>query len=427
MGMEDAGSTIMSIMHGVSSEEDLYRRKYIDRFCQQYTNPLIAFLQMQGSIGRDDPADIVHEFWLNKLLDAPASSNLIASYLNRPDAQSTGKFRHYLCRALKNFVIDRHRSGRRSNATVALDPAAGWEPSSKQEEHSFDVAWANNILVEVIETVRSECTEKGQARLWSLFETHVLFQQLSGQATQSLSTLSDKHGFKTAKDASNAIQTVQRKLRRVLKQKIFDYLPAPLTTDRELLCEEESWEILKILQTPGGVSEDVLTKLRQRDLRKNNETSFFNAFFSLDNLVKTKKDYALLWQGVLEQPVSDFVQQNHSETSVEWRRIRLIDFVTNSKPDWNLLVAVRDESKRAGYLASSAQNTAELNATLPVELLGTIYFVAICNARLQFQKVITSQSDSAIVSKLSELLQRDWLDPSTRQLFEKMVSFLKVN
>ena len=71
------------------------------------------------------------------------------------------------------------KSGRQPNV-VSMQALEGWEPQEAGLQDTFDIAWANHILVRVLESVRSECSSKDQLNMWRVFEAQALLPALGG-------------------------------------------------------------------------------------------------------------------------------------------------------------------------------------------------------------------------------------------------------
>lgn len=85
------------------------------------------------------------------------------------------------------------------------------------------------------------------------------------------------------------------------------------------------------------------------------------------------------------------------------------------QPPLDLLRLVKDFAKA---------NVGHPESHLPESVARTLYYAVVATARLKLDQRLTELEDTALASGLRWALTQDWLDESTRQLFEDTLSRL---
>src|SRR5690606_31192102 len=104
----------------------------------------------------------------------------VTKFLAKKSEIPSLSFRKYLSRSLVNHWIGMCRKSGRQPKIVSMEALEGWEPLEARVQDSFDVAWANHVLVRVLEAVRRECSSKDQLNMWRVFEAQALLPALCG-------------------------------------------------------------------------------------------------------------------------------------------------------------------------------------------------------------------------------------------------------
>lgn len=430
MGLQDAQSTVMSILRGVAQADDTSRRLYLERFCLQYSQPLVDYLRYMRGVPLETAEDIVQEFWTVKLLTPAPAEHLIAKYLAKRADSSTLGFRKYLGRSIKNFYIDQARQRGMRGSPLSINALEGWEPQTPASEKDFDVVWASHILNDVVNTVREECERLGQLEMWRLFVRVTLGTNSDNQHPPSLALLAAEHGFETAKQASNALQTIARKFRRALRLRIADYLPTGDIADSDAAEREEIEQLLQILSQPGGVSVDILRIEQASSALPNGETTLHarspsSASFRFENLMTSKGDYSALWPALLDNTIAEYLIESAMPCKPEWQRIKLFDLAKMSQPDLELLKLLRQRAKQVGAGGIGRAAACDIDDSIPMEFHAVLYLTAIAVARTQLGERITKSDDNDLKSRIVNALKYSWLDQRTVELFADLLATLR--
>jgi RNA polymerase sigma-70 factor (ECF subfamily) len=161
----------------------------------------------------------LQEFLTDKFLER----NLVHRYDPRK-----GRFRTLILTALDNFVKSALRKStakkRAAIATVSIeDDQLDCVADQPQDTSEFDTEWALQVIRQVLEKVETESRLKGQDHYWILYERRVLDPAITGTKPPEYISMLEELGFTSATVAANALQTVQRRVRRVAEQIVAEY------------------------------------------------------------------------------------------------------------------------------------------------------------------------------------------------------------
>jgi DNA-directed RNA polymerase specialized sigma24 family protein len=161
-GLSDVGS---------SARDDLAQ------LCQIYWRPIFAFICRQG-YAAPDAQDLTQDFFV-----AILEGKLLASA--HPER---GRFRCFLLKSLKNFLLDAEKRRRRHKRGGKFD-FVSWEqwmaeaPSqllisaqvleSCPPETLFDLRWAATIAEQALRRLRDECESRGHRRTYEMLREHL--------------------------------------------------------------------------------------------------------------------------------------------------------------------------------------------------------------------------------------------------------------
>jgi RNA polymerase sigma-70 factor (ECF subfamily) len=147
------------------------------QLCQIYWRPIFTFIYRRG-YSAPDAQDLTQDFFLMIM-----EGNLLQSA-----DPKRGRFRSFLLRSLKNFLIDaavkrrRHKRGGgvqfvswekwMAEAPSQLSiPLAALE--SSPPEALFDAGWAAAIAEEALRRLRTECESKGRRRVYEVLQRYL--------------------------------------------------------------------------------------------------------------------------------------------------------------------------------------------------------------------------------------------------------------
>ena len=236
-------STIWSLVLGARGD-----RAHLEQLLRAYWSPVYAFIRRQGYAGHD-ASDLTQEF----LTQVVIGRDLIGRA-----SPERGRFRSFLKSALRNFLIDQHRMGkvhkggastigpRGANGEHAIslnDPSGkSGEPGSPlsiaalspDSEKVFDREWAAAVIENALARLEESCIADGMEAHWRGFNVNVLGPALRRTSPLSMTRLAEHIGAADQTQASNMLQTVKRRFRRLLREVVAETVSDPTQVEQEL-------------------------------------------------------------------------------------------------------------------------------------------------------------------------------------------------
>jgi RNA polymerase sigma-70 factor (ECF subfamily) len=160
-------TTRWSVVLRAGSTNPEQARAALEQLCRDYWYPLYAYVRRKGH-GPEDAADLTQDFFA-KLLGSDFASGLKVE---------GGRFRSFLLTALNRFLIKQWQKAQRQKRgggsfIASLDAlieergeASYVSEASHAEspEHLFQRAWAETLLLRVLERLAKECAERADTR-----------------------------------------------------------------------------------------------------------------------------------------------------------------------------------------------------------------------------------------------------------------------
>jgi DNA-directed RNA polymerase specialized sigma24 family protein len=225
-------STIWSLVLGARGD-----RAHLEQLLRAYWSPVYAFIRRQGYAGHD-ASDLTQEF----LTQVVIGRDLIGRA-----SPERGRFRSFLKSALRNFLIDQHRMGKAHKGgaraigprgTVSMDDANG---AARQiaalvpdSEKVFDREWAAAVMEIALARLEESCIADGMELHWRGFNVNVLGPSLRRTSPLSMTRLAEHIGAADETQASNMLQTVKRRFRRVLREVVAETVSDAGQVEEEL-------------------------------------------------------------------------------------------------------------------------------------------------------------------------------------------------
>lgn len=231
-GVQGYPSTHWSLVYLATQAEQQAGEGALNRLLTRYYPPLLAHLQFRFRLPHERAQDLLQAFLERKVL--------ARQILGRAD-RSRGRFRTFLLNALDNFVKDELRAGecsRRQPAggLVSLEEAPDTpDPASAARvTDPFEREWALMVLDEAERETRAFYESKGRHDTWGVFHDGVLAPLRDGVARPDDAELARRHGFESARQASNAIVTAKREFGKILRAVVSRYAADEADVDAEL-------------------------------------------------------------------------------------------------------------------------------------------------------------------------------------------------
>jgi RNA polymerase sigma-70 factor (ECF subfamily) len=220
------GTTHWSLVYGARGD-----RSGLEHLLRRYWSPVYAFIRKQG-YGGHDASDLTQEF---------LSRVVIGRDLVGKADPARGRFRSFLKGALRNFLIDQHRTGKFSkggavpNAPAALPEAGGGIGEfSKEQSREFDREWAATLVQLTLRRTEDEARSEGLGAHWEAFNINVLGPTLRRTEPLGLEILAAQIGAADAAQASNMVQTMKRRFRRTLREVVAETVATEAEVEDEL-------------------------------------------------------------------------------------------------------------------------------------------------------------------------------------------------
>ena len=157
--------------------------------------------------------------------------------------KAKGRFRSFLLHSLNQYAINQKA---REKATIripqdklvsleSIDPSdLPKDVSSYEPEVSYNYTWVSALLDQVLEAVKTSCSQAGLQTHWELFLARVVQPILNGTEAPPLSEICISLGIEDARRASNMIITVKRRFREMLRRHINNTVTSGDQVDEEL-------------------------------------------------------------------------------------------------------------------------------------------------------------------------------------------------
>jgi DNA-directed RNA polymerase specialized sigma24 family protein len=192
------------------------RQRALGDLLKRYLPALRAHLVLKKRIDRERAEDLVQGFVANKVLEQ--------GLISRADPDK-GRFRALLVTSLNHYVIDvyRHQSGTPAAFSLSDSDRTSVMGDAESPSDVFDLAWARELLGEVLRRMRAECENTGRIDIWGIFESRILGPILEGTTSLPYELLVARFGFRSPTQAANALVTAKRMFARVLRAVVGEY------------------------------------------------------------------------------------------------------------------------------------------------------------------------------------------------------------
>jgi len=220
-------STQWSLVDRAGAGDSMERRRALGDLLQRYLPALRAHLVLNKRIDRDRAEDLLQGFVTNKVLE----QGLFARA--NPDK---GRFRALLVTSLNHYVIDVFRQQRGTPPAFSLSESDFVRGMGESEPPAdvFDVAWAKELLGEVLRRMQAECKTSRRPDLWGIFEARILSPILDSAATLPYEQLVKRFDFRSPTQAANALVTAKRMFGRILRAVVAEYAGGEAAVDAEI-------------------------------------------------------------------------------------------------------------------------------------------------------------------------------------------------
>jgi len=201
----------------------------LEKLCRTYWYPLYVYVRRQGN-SLEDAQDLTQNFF-SRLLEK--------NYFAKADPDR-GKFRTFLLRSMKNFLVNEwKRAGRVKrggdltflsfDANVAEDRYAAEPANESNPDTAYEQRWAVTLIEQVLTALRQEFNAADKARL---------FEELKGFIWGDKSTASyveiAGHLNLTEGTVKVAVHRLRQRFRELLRAEVAHTVARPEDIDGEL-------------------------------------------------------------------------------------------------------------------------------------------------------------------------------------------------
>src|SRR5438445_656136 len=165
-GARSFATTHWSVVLTAGQKESPQATEALENLCRAYWYPLYVFVRRQGN-SPEEAQDLTQDFF-SRLLEK--------NHLAKAD-RDRGKFRTFLLRSLKNFLINEwKRAGRLKrgggaevlpiDANVAEDRYAAEPADESNPDAAYEQRWAVTLIEHVLATLRREYSAADKAQIF---------------------------------------------------------------------------------------------------------------------------------------------------------------------------------------------------------------------------------------------------------------------
>jgi RNA polymerase sigma-70 factor (ECF subfamily) len=201
----------------------------LEKLCRTYWFPLYAFARRQGNTP-EDAQDLTQDFFA-RLLEK--------NYLSKADPDR-GKFRTFLLRSLKNFLVnDWKRAGRLKrggdleflsiDTNAAEDRYAAEAPEEFNPDAEYETRWAVTLIEQVLTALRQEFNEADKARLFEELKGFVWGDKSAASYAEIAGHLNLSEG-----NVKVAVHRLRQRFRELLRAEVANTVGRPEDIDGEL-------------------------------------------------------------------------------------------------------------------------------------------------------------------------------------------------
>ncbi|HXT41933.1 MAG TPA: sigma-70 family RNA polymerase sigma factor [Candidatus Angelobacter sp.] len=201
----------------------------LEKLCRAYWYPLYVFVRRQGN-NPEDAQDLTQEFF-SRLLEK--------NHLAKADRER-GKFRTFLLRSLKNFMVNEwKRAGRLKRGggleflSIEANDAEDRYAAEPSDEYNPDAAyeqrWAVTLIEQVLAALRQEFDAEGKGRLFEELKGFIWGDKSAASYAEIAGPLNLTEGT-----VKMAVHRLRRRFRELLRAEVAHTVARPEDIDGEL-------------------------------------------------------------------------------------------------------------------------------------------------------------------------------------------------
>jgi RNA polymerase sigma factor (sigma-70 family) len=218
-------SVVLAAGHGSATGAEAA----LEKLCRAYWYPLYVYVRRQGH-SPEDAQDLTQDFF---------SRLLGKNYLAKAD-QERGKFRSFLLRSLKNFLVnDWKRAGRLKRGgdleILSIDANAAEEryaveaPDEPNPDTEYEARWAATLVEQVLTALRQEFEAADKARLFEELKGFIWGDKCTGSYAEIAGHLNLSEGA-----VKVTVHRLRQRFRDLLRTEVAHTVARPEDIDVEL-------------------------------------------------------------------------------------------------------------------------------------------------------------------------------------------------
>ena len=392
--------TRLSLIERAHDVDGAIREKALQEFISSYRPSLIDFLVRCKEVDVVEAEDVVQDFLLNKIMNGKVLQL----------AGKKGRFRSLLRACLQNFLIDTLRKKKREK----IDDQADLHQVDTEVElptDPIDQVWAIAIFREALLLMKQD------SEYWGIF-----FDRILTQPPLPYSDIICKHGLESPVKASNALMTAKRQFNRIIEGLIAkqSYLTDESSED-EIASEIEFLRQQLADSNLLGLVIDALPQAQATGLVESVESDnsvFADRLLFIDEGADTnwsKPEAKSILYHLLSQPAREILSQaSHSDLTI----LELTLDTNPATPD--MIADVLELKKLFNHHAKTGTGPLpeRVNVTMTFVMIAA-YVIANGNA-----DAITSTRSEVLLTRLAQLVDKDWIPNEITTLCQKAVAVL---
>ena len=201
--------TRWSEVRRAGSSNFVLRDEALSSLLERYRPGLLSFLTETRRLDTALAEDLLQDFIVEKVL---------AKQLVAKADRNRGRFRNFVLKALNNFVSTRLRQER---AVADIDVAT---LGDDKHADKFDRQWAHRALYLALESMESECRQRGRSDLWDVMRLRLVEPILDGERPAEYGELVRQLGLQTPRQAMNLLVNAKRCFLRNLRLAVAEYV-----------------------------------------------------------------------------------------------------------------------------------------------------------------------------------------------------------
>ncbi len=205
-----------------SDADDECREAALEELCSTYWPPIFGFLRGSG-IDCEKAAEFTQSFFAEVVLSR--------KLFQRVD-RSRARLRVLLISALKNYMIDAHRSAKAYDRRLAFirEAATRYEKRRVQTDDGseldmdFDREWALQVLEISLHRCAQRFRGAGREGHWQVYYERVVRPCIAGCAPTPTADLAIEHGFQNEAAVNSAVHVVRKRLMAILHETVQEHV-----------------------------------------------------------------------------------------------------------------------------------------------------------------------------------------------------------